>query len=296
MRNPDPETCRLACPVCGEALREAGGSARCPAGHSFDFARSGYLNLSRGGAPARRGDSAAMVRARTAFLAAGHYRPLAAALAEAAVAASAGAAADDDDPAGSPGVLCELGSGTGYYLGAVTGALTAAGRAPAAAVGIDLAKPAADRAAKDHPGAAFAVADVEEAVPLLAAAASLCLSVFAPRPGAELGRVARPGGALLVALATPRHLARLRDRLGLIAVGEDKLERLGERLSPWFEPTDQSAVEWELRLSEQDARNLVLMGPNARHDPDLAPLAGGLEDRASVTVATFRHGRGTAVH
>ena len=29
----------LRCPVCGDALGEAGGALRCAAGHSFDIAR-----------------------------------------------------------------------------------------------------------------------------------------------------------------------------------------------------------------------------------------------------------------
>jgi len=300
-----PEGARLACPVCAGALRGDGGSARCAAGHSFDFARSGYLNLTVGGGSGRVGDSAEMVRARGAFLAAGHYEPLAAALARAAVESAAGSGAGEgeggvvggpDRACDDPGVLCEIGSGTGYYLDAVARALAAAGRAPAAAVGVDLSKAAADRAARDHPDAALVVADAEEAIPLLDASASLCLSVFSPRPAAELGGVVRPGGTLLVALAGPRHLERLRERLGLMAVGEDKLERLGERLSPWFEPAGASAVEHALSLSEEDARNLVLMGPNARHAPDLTALAGGHADRASVTLAVFRRRSNPAVY
>jgi 23S rRNA (guanine745-N1)-methyltransferase len=293
----DPDRCCLGCPVCGAPLGAEGGSARCAAGHSFDFARSGYLNLTHSGGTGRVGDSAAMVRARAAFLAAGHYEPLAAALAEAAVAAAgAGDAGDDAGGGAEAGVLCELGCGTGYHLAAVARALAAAERPPVATVGIDLAKAAADRAAKDHPEAAFVVADIEEGVPLLDASVALCLSVFAPRPAAELGRVICPGGTLLVALAAPSHLAHLRERAGLIAVGEDKPARLGERLAPWFEPAATSALEFPLRLSEEDARNLVLMGPSARHDPDLSALAGGIEDRASVTLASYRRRPEQRVH
>ena len=279
VRNPHPCTRRIACPVCGEALADQGASARCAAGHSFDFARSGYLNLTIGGdGPGRVGDDAAMVAARAEFLAAGHYEPLAAAVAEAAAAAA---------PEGD-GAVAEVGSGTGHYLAAVVAALAERGRHPACAFGVDLSKAAAERAAKLHPELRFLVADAEAAIPLCDASAGLCLSVFAPRPAAELGRIARPGGALVAALAGPRHLERLRARLELIEVGADKLARLTERLDPWFEPAEVEAVEFELRLGPEDARRLVLMGPNARHQPDLAPLASGHEDRASVTVASFR--------
>src|SRR3954447_8697462 len=75
----------LRCPVCGDALGEAGGALRCAAGHSFDIARQGYVNLVPG-----RADTPEMVEARDAFLRAGHFRPLSAALAEAAASAGGG--------------------------------------------------------------------------------------------------------------------------------------------------------------------------------------------------------------
>lgn len=288
--------------MCGQALAEAGGSARCPAGHSFDFARSGYLNLSAGGGRhGRVGDTAEMVRAREELLAAGHFERLARAVGEVAEVAEAGsaraAASAEGAGDGAAGTaVVEVGCGTGYYLGALAAALAAAGRPPDCMIGVDLSKAAAGRAARLHPGTRFLVADVEQGIPLRDAAAGLALSVFAPRPAAELGRVVRPGGTLLVALAGPRHLERLRERLSLMAVGEDKLGRLTERLAPWFEPRGAASVEYELHLSEEDARRLVLMGPNARHDPDLTPLAGGHEDRASVTLASFLRRPGPALH
>ena len=59
----------LRCPVCGDALGETGGALRCAAGHSFDIARQGYVNLVPG-----RADTPEMVEARDAFLRAGHFR------------------------------------------------------------------------------------------------------------------------------------------------------------------------------------------------------------------------------
>lgn len=35
----------FACPVCGGPLSRNGGSFACPKGHSFDRAKSGYINL-----------------------------------------------------------------------------------------------------------------------------------------------------------------------------------------------------------------------------------------------------------
>src|SRR4051812_12453393 len=97
----------LRCPVCQASLHDAvsgpdagpgptprhdpgpaphhdpGASGlRCANGHAFDQARHGYVHLG----PGRKlpaGDTAEMVAARVRFLAAGHYAPLRAAIADA---------------------------------------------------------------------------------------------------------------------------------------------------------------------------------------------------------------------
>ena len=82
----------LACPICSEPLNAVDNGVVCPAGHRFDRARQGYLNL----LPVQHknsrdpGDNQAMVEARRDFLNAGHYAPVAKRLAElAAVGAAA---------------------------------------------------------------------------------------------------------------------------------------------------------------------------------------------------------------
>ncbi len=276
-----PCSARLSCPVCGGFLANSGATARCAAGHSFDYARSGYLNLTRtGGGRARLADTAAMIEARAGFLAAGHYGRVAAAVAGAAVQAAAASTA--------PTALAEIGAGTGYYLAACARALGQRGTQLDCAVGIDLSRPAAAHAARQHRDMQFVVADVEERIPLRDGAADVVVSVFAPRPAAELGRVVRPGGELVVAFAGDRHLERLRQRLQLIGIHENKLDRLAERLQPWFEPVSTEALEYEIELTAADARRLALMGPNAWHDFDPEALDRGHDDLVSVALARFR--------
>lgn len=289
MRDRRSGTRHLLCPVCAGSLDGVDGSARCADGHSFDYARSGYLNLTRGtGRRARVGDTAPMVRARAELLATGHYDALAGAVAGAVAEAAAGVVA----PAAP--VLAEVGSGTGHYLAAAVERLRERGRDPESAFGFDLSKSAADRAAREHPDMRFVVADVEALIPLRDSVADVVLSVFAPRPAQEIARVARPGGELVAAFAAPRHLERLRDRLGLIGVRQQKLEELTARLEPWFEPVSADAVEYEVELTEEDARRVVLMGPNARHDHQLDRIDGPIADRVSAIVARFRRRRLTA--
>ncbi|MFF1795968.1 putative RNA methyltransferase, partial [Kitasatospora sp. NPDC058263] len=101
----------LACPHCAQALTPDGRALRCPTGHSFDVAKQGYVSLLAGDAHTGTGDTADMVAARSDFLAAGHYRPIADALAEAAAAVA------------PDGLVADLGAGTGHYLAHVLDAL-----------------------------------------------------------------------------------------------------------------------------------------------------------------------------
>src|SRR5260370_35441953 len=100
----------LTCAYCGAALARRGGSVRCAAGHVFDIARPGYVSLLPAGAKVAGGDTAAMVRARADFLAAGHFASLADELGQAASSAAAAG-----DAAGGVG---DGGGGPGHYLGA----------------------------------------------------------------------------------------------------------------------------------------------------------------------------------
>ncbi|TQF05371.1 methyltransferase domain-containing protein [Kitasatospora acidiphila] len=274
----------LTCPHCalGLALDQAGRTLRCPAGHSFDVARQGYVSLLPAGAHTGTGDTAEMVAARSDFLAAGYYEPIAAALAEAAVGAGAGAgagaeaeagvgaAAEPGTPGDPTGLVADLGAGTGYYLARVLDALPRA-----AGAALDISKFALRRAAKAHPRAGAVVCDAWRPLPLADGCADLVLNVFAPRNGPEIQRVLRPGGRLLVVSPTTRHLQELVGALGLLAVDEEKERRIAEKLGPWLRPLAQHRVEFELRLSHGDAAAVVGMGPNAWHT-DPAALAAAL--------------------
>src|SRR5688572_19551475 len=123
---------RFICPNCRLPLAHGERVMRCADGHSFDVAREGYVNLLTGkprrGAAA--GDTAAMVRARRAFLERGHYAPLAAAVARGV---------------GSARIVADAGCGEGYYLGRL---MTEPGLAGAVFYGTDVSKPAVAAAAK----------------------------------------------------------------------------------------------------------------------------------------------------
>ncbi|MFG3578511.1 putative RNA methyltransferase [Micromonospora chersina] len=267
---------RLRCPVCAEPLAETtAGTARalrCPRRHSFDIARQGYVNLLAGRAP-HTGDSAEMVAARADFLAAGHYDPVAAALAAKAREIVSGEAYP---------LVVDAGAGTGWYLAAVLAALP-----DAVGLALDVAKPALRRAARAHPRAAAALADTWQRLPLADRSTGVLLNVFAPRNGAEFHRVLDPAGALLVVTPAGDHLAELVDALDLLRVDPAKADRVAGSLSGQF--TEESATEHRARLelSRTEVATLVGMGPSAWHaDPArLAERIAALPEPAPVTLA-----------
>lgn len=78
----------FCCPICGGPLDREPSAYSCPAGHSFDLAREGYVHL----LPANRmhskmpGDDKGMAAARWAFLSKDYYAPLRDALCSIALA------------------------------------------------------------------------------------------------------------------------------------------------------------------------------------------------------------------
>ena len=182
------------CPVCGAPLAWDARTLRCPARHSFDAARSGYVHL----LPASRkrsavpGDDPEMVRSRRRFLENGHYAHLLETLQDAAAALPQGA------------VLLDAGCGEGWYTKGIHAA-----RPDLTVFGIDISKTAADLAARADKSAAYAVASVFH-MPVQTASCDAVMSVFAPYCGEEFRRVLRPGGRLILAVPAARHLWELK--------------------------------------------------------------------------------------
>lgn len=265
----------LVCPVCRSPL-EAGAGARtlvCPAGHSFDAAKQGYFNFLTGKGTVFEADSAAMVAARFDFLSAGHYAPLAEAVADLAAPVLA---------AGRSTVL-DAGTGTGHYLRAVLD------RAPAAAVGLDISKFALRRAARLNPEAVNLVGDVWQPLPVADAAVDVVIVVFAPRNAAEFARVLRPGGRLIVVTPRPGHLAEIAGETGMLGIEPAKEERLAATLAVHFQAHEVRELDVALDLTPGDVAALALMGPAGHHlDPAaLAAKVAGLPPRTAVS-ARFR--------
>ena len=188
----------LACSVrdCGLPLVREAGSYRCERAHTFDVARSGYVNLLQ---PQDRrakqpGDSSEAVQARRALLDSGFGAALETALCAAIAELSI-----------APGsIALDAGSGDGHFLAAI------AARFGLCALGIDISTFAIEAAAKRHRDVTWVVANADRRLPVRDAAVDLVVSIDGRRNPAEFERVLGSHGALVVAVPAEDDLAELR--------------------------------------------------------------------------------------
>ncbi|GGK47444.1 SAM-dependent methyltransferase [Nocardia camponoti] len=220
------------------------------------------------------GDTADMLDARAAFQGAGHFGPIAE-----AVARALGSFSPDS-------AVLEIGAGTGYYLASVIDASP-----DSVGVALDVAKPAARRAARVHPRVASVLADAWRGLPLRDSSVEGVLCVFAPRNAAEVARVLAPGGRFVVVTPTERHLGELIEPLDMVRVDPDKDRRLAEQLAGTFSRVGHEVVEYSMPLSPDAVGQVVAMGPSAFHrstdDPRIAALPAITPVTASVDVSTY---------
>jgi 23S rRNA (guanine745-N1)-methyltransferase len=204
----------LLCPVrdCHLALVREARRLVCPRNHSFDVARSGYINLLQ---PQDRkskqpGDTTEAVAGRRRLHDLGVTEPLLRAIAEVV-------------DAGREDVVLDAGCGDGYYLGSL------AAQTGCSAHGVDISIPAIDAAARRFPACEWIVANADRFVPYADQSFSRVLSITARMNASEFRRVMREDGRLLVALPAPDDLVELR------GVGrDDRVPRTVETFASHF--------------------------------------------------------------
>lgn len=241
----------LICPVCSAPLTEADSSMRCPNGHSFDLASSGYCNLLTGNRNGKFiGDDRDMVAARRRFLESGAYAPLRDALCRLLLSLT-------EERAGLS--LLDAGCGEGYYTRAAAGALAEAGRLKQA-VGADISKAATRYAAGRDRSVRYVTANSYR-LPVADGTADLILSLFAPAPAEEFLRILAPRGLVVRAVPGADHLWELKQAV----YDEPYRNREEKHRLAGFTERDRIRVEYPFVLDSPVAiRDLFSMTPYAR--------------------------------
>lgn len=186
----------LICPVCGEPLTPESTRYICKKNHSFDRAKSGYVNLLMRQKHRQRGDDSAMLAARRDFLNEGYYRPLLEAI-----------AAEIPQETRS---IADIGCGEGWYSCNLLKAFPEASLA-GFDISPDAVRYAAQRAKAEDCAArsCWAVASVNH-IPLANHRCDCILNLFAPCEPAEFSRILTKDGLLIRAVPLERHLWELK--------------------------------------------------------------------------------------
>ncbi len=194
----------LACPIDGGSLESREKQLVCAKGHAFDVARQGYVNLlpvqhKRSKQP---GDSKEMVAARTQFLNAGFYAPIATRLAD-SVYAHMG---EDKDIC-----ILDAGCGEGYYLDTVCNFLNdKEGERNIAFIGLDISKYAVAEAARRNRHISWIVGTNRQP-PVEVASVDMIVCVFGFQSFDGFNKILTPKAKVILVEPGPDHLKELRE-------------------------------------------------------------------------------------
>jgi 23S rRNA (guanine745-N1)-methyltransferase len=250
----------LLCTVrdCRQPLLRKERRLACANGHSFDVARSGYINLlqpqdRRSKSP---GDTAEAVAARRRFLERGFAAPLVDAIVRTL-------------PMKEGQTLLDAGCGEGHHLAAFRAAYGVD------AHGVDISLPAIELAAKRHRDCTWVVANADRFLPYADGSFAGVATITARLNPDEFRRVLAPGGALLVVIPGADDLIELREAVQGEAVERDRSERTIAMFNERFTLERSERVAHEVRLDREaihDVMESSYRGLRARERERLAGL------------------------
>ena len=263
---------KLLCPVCGAELEKQEHALRCSAGHSFDIARQGYVNL----LPVQQkrslhpGDTREQVASRRRFLDTGLYAPICDALCETAA------------ELGASGPVLDVGCGEGYYAARLARALGCE------LVGLDISKEAVRCAAGRYKQAVWLCATAAK-LPVADGSVGTLTSLFALTAAEEFRRVLRPDGLYFQVLAAQDHLLGLKSLIypELTHKDKDSVPRI-----PGFDRICSKPIRFAFSVHDEQVMDLLSMTPHVyRISKDgAARLAAAetLTDTASCVLNVYR--------
>ena len=262
----------LLCPICAAPLRQTDKTFRCDAGHSFDMARQGYINLLpvQNKRSLNPGDTREQVLSRRAFLEAGFYAPIAQALCDAA----------RDLKCAGP--ILDVGCGEGWYSAQLAEALDAP------LLGLDISKEAVRCAAAKYKNAQWVCGSAAR-LPVADGSVGLLTSLFALTVPEEFKRVLRPEGYYFQVLAQEDHL------LGLKSIIYPTLTHKEKNTTPdlpGFTLVRQIPIHFTFTVEGEQVQNLLSMTPHvyriSKEGAQRLAETETLTDTASAVLNVYR--------
>ena len=255
------QTCSvLVCPVCGGGLglTAAGRSLACSAGHSFDIARQGYVNLYRG-KPVNE-YSKESFRQRQQILEKGMYAHILEEICSFLQAVCG---------AGRPRLLLDAGCGEGYYTREIAARLGGCGLD---FYGVDLSRDSVQLAAStanQAGGAASAikwlVADIGH-LPVRDGSVDFLLDIFTSAIYEEFQRILSPDGYLIKVIPGEGHVKELREAASSQLHHKDYKERKGTAVfSEHFETILNKTVSQTFAVTPEERDVFIHITPLLFH-------------------------------
>ncbi len=276
-------TVGLLCPVagCRRALARTRDGLACARAHSFDVARSGYVNLllPQDRRSRNPGDAPATVAARLRIEARGCETPLTEAITSLLTV-------------GPGDAVLDAGCGAGHHLAAMVA------RFGCEAHGLDISVPAIDAAARRHPGLHWVVANADRFLPYPAASFRLVASITAQRNPQEFRRVLADEGTLLVVVPAPDDLIEARELILGEGASRDRVDKAIEDFAPLFVLDRHERIRHVVHLDPASVRDVMVGTYRAGRPSRLARLAAvrDLDVTLSRDVLLFRPARRRPAH
>ncbi len=259
----------LICPKCGLALVRTEAAYICSNQHSYDLAKSGYVNLMLANQKhsEQPGDEKQALLARQCFLQAGYYQFLAQTLTD---------LVKQNMTAGQ--TLLDAGCGSGYYTGYLLSHLDR----PLTVYATDISKVGTAMTAKQCPAAVSFVSSVFH-LPLADASINGIISVFCPYQAAEFGRILADRGFFIVAGPGPKHLWEMKE-----AVYQTPYDNPPEdKEYPGFITEKQLSISQQMHLADNQAVRALWMMTPYYHTSSLADSARLLSRQEMDVTAQF---------
>jgi 23S rRNA (guanine745-N1)-methyltransferase len=235
------------CPVCGKGLKSNGKSLSCENNHSFDIAKSGYVNLllSQHVKTKRHGDDKLMVSSRRDFLNKGYYNLLLDKVSKTI-----------EKYAKNGCKILDAGCGECWYTSNIYEYLIRSG-IKLEMLALDISKDALAAGAKRNKEIELAVASVFN-LPVKENSCDMVLSFFAPFSSAEFNRVLKKCAIIVRVIPLEKHLLSLKEAV-YNNVYENKVETCN---LDGFELLEKQEVREMIHLAcNEDILNVFTMTP-----------------------------------
>ena len=244
----------LKCPVCNLSLKKCEKQYVCLNNHSYDIASKGHINLLLANQKKTKdpGDSKEMMEGRRDFLNKGYYHTFSEALNEIIIS----------NISGSNVNILDAGCGEGYFLSRLKEAIyrkesNYIENKEFSFFGVDISKAAVTYAAKRDKKINFIVGSNFN-LPIMPNSIDIIIRNFAPSDEAELKRVLKDNGKLVVVTPGIQHLYGLKEILYVNARKHEEKEITFEG----FKLIDHTEVKYNIHVEDaEDVKSLITMTP-----------------------------------